>query len=88
MYIGHEEVENRLKEIWEHHLDNLWQEVLETMEHDVPLERQKLQEQPSTSAIQQGGGQTKMSGMKNHITFGKKTREQLRKAQPQKLLSN
>lgn len=55
---GHQEVENRLKELWENHIDSLWREVLETVEVDPPLKRQKLQEQPSTSNVQHGGGRS------------------------------
>lgn len=71
---GHEDVENRLKELWESHVDDLWQEVLEAMENDVPSKRPKLQEPASTSSTQQGSGQTMSEGKKPYYIRKKDSR--------------
>lgn len=63
---GHPEVENRLKDLWENRIDLLWREVLEMIEDDPHLKRQKLKEQPSTNDVQHGGGQS-MKSMTNKL---------------------
>lgn len=54
---GDTEVKKRLKELeWNHHIDNLWEELLSDLEPASKRQRHSLDnDQPSTS-IQSGGG--------------------------------